>query len=47
MCLGKYAVTDLLRFCGEYFRASELENLFRKETESKLNFEQLIKKLKN
>ena len=43
MCLGKYSVTGLLRFCGEYLRASEIENLFRKEIESKLNFEQLIK----
>ena len=43
MCLGKDYVSDLLRFCGEVLKTSELETVLRIQIDNKLNFENHIK----
>ena len=45
ICLGKYSVSDLLRFCGEILEASEFETVLGIQTDHKLNCENHIKPL--
>ena len=46
-CHGKDSVSDLLRFCGENHKASELEPVLGIHIDNKLNFENHIKSLCN
>ena len=45
MNLGKDSKSDLLRYFGEVFEASELETVLRIQIDIKLNFENYIKSL--
>ena len=45
MSLGKDSESDLLRFCGEVFEASELEVVLGIQIDNKLNFGNHIKSL--
>ena len=43
MCLGKDVVSNLLQFCGQDLKASELKIVLGIETDNKLNFESYLK----
>ena len=43
--LAKNSVSDLLRFCGEDLKTSELETILGIQIDSKLNFENHIESL--
>ena len=45
MCLEKDYISDLVRFCGEVLETRELETVLGIQTESKLNFKNIIKSL--
>ena len=43
MCLRKYIVSDLLQFCGEDLKASDLKTVLGIEIDNKLNFQNNLK----